>query len=312
MSSSRRISGRPSEIVLDLDATDDPIHGQQEGRFFHGYYDCYCYLPLYIFCGRHLLAAKLRRSNIDARGGRRARRSRASWRRSAAAGPRCGSCCAPTRALPRDLMAWCEAQRRRLRVRPGPQRRGWSAEIAAELAEAPPRATATGQPARRFKDFQWTTLDSWSCRAARGRQGRAHRRARPIRASSSPHSAGSAPTPAALYEDALLRARRDGEPHQGVPARPVRRPHLDGHHARQPAAPVVRLDGLCADRCACAASGSPAPSWPMRPAASIRLKLLKIGALVRISVRRVKIAMASSHPRQRDWAIAYAALDVAP
>src|SRR5205085_1382696 len=56
----------PKQIVLDLDATDDPVHGHQEGRFFHGYYDGYCYLPLYVFCGRHLLAAKLRRSNIDA------------------------------------------------------------------------------------------------------------------------------------------------------------------------------------------------------------------------------------------------------
>ena len=55
----------PRQIVLDLDATDDPLHGQQEGRFFHGYYDSYCYLPLYVTCGRHLLAAKLRRSNID-------------------------------------------------------------------------------------------------------------------------------------------------------------------------------------------------------------------------------------------------------
>ena len=59
----------PQEIILDLDATDDPLHGHQEGRFFHGYYDCYCYLPLYVFCGRHLLAAKLRRSNIDASAG---------------------------------------------------------------------------------------------------------------------------------------------------------------------------------------------------------------------------------------------------
>jgi len=59
----------PREIVLDLDATDDPLHGHQEGRFFHGYYDCYCYLPLYVFCGRHLLAARLRRSNIDASAG---------------------------------------------------------------------------------------------------------------------------------------------------------------------------------------------------------------------------------------------------
>ena len=48
----------PRQIILDLDATDDPLHGHQEGRFFHGYYDCYCYLPLYIFCDRHLLAAK--------------------------------------------------------------------------------------------------------------------------------------------------------------------------------------------------------------------------------------------------------------
>jgi hypothetical protein len=59
----------PKQIVLDLDATDDPLHGNQEGRFFHGYYDCCCYLPLYIFCGRHLLAAKLRRANIDAASG---------------------------------------------------------------------------------------------------------------------------------------------------------------------------------------------------------------------------------------------------
>src|SRR5512142_934245 len=55
----------PRQIILDLDATDDPLHGEQEGRFFHGYYDCYCYLPLYIFCGRHLLVAKLRPANID-------------------------------------------------------------------------------------------------------------------------------------------------------------------------------------------------------------------------------------------------------
>ncbi len=59
----------PKQIILDLDATDDPLHGHQEGRFFHGYYDCYCYLPLYVFCGRHLLAAKLRQSDIDGSAG---------------------------------------------------------------------------------------------------------------------------------------------------------------------------------------------------------------------------------------------------
>ena len=99
----------PRQIILDLDATDDPLHGEQEGRFFHGYYDCYCYLPLYVFCGRDLLVAKLRRADIDAAAGaveevaRVVARIRACWPR--------------TRILLRadsgfardDLMAWCEA-----------------------------------------------------------------------------------------------------------------------------------------------------------------------------------------------------------
>ena len=89
----------PKEIVLDLDATDDPLHGHQEGRFFHGYYDCYCYLPLYVFCGRHLLAAKLRRAEHRRLGRRASRRWRASSARSAPAGRGCGSCCAATAAL---------------------------------------------------------------------------------------------------------------------------------------------------------------------------------------------------------------------
>ena len=98
--SSTRMRRRPSEIILDLDATDDPLHGHQEGRFFHGYYDCYCYLPLYVFCGRHLLAAKLRRLE-HRRLGRRGRGGGADRRaRSAAAGRRCGSCCAPIPASP--------------------------------------------------------------------------------------------------------------------------------------------------------------------------------------------------------------------
>src|SRR5215213_11073840 len=77
----------PRQVILDLDATDVPLHGHQEGRFFHGYYDTYCYLPLYVFCGRHLLAAKLRRSNIDASAGaveeaeRIVRRIRTRWPR---------------------------------------------------------------------------------------------------------------------------------------------------------------------------------------------------------------------------------------
>src|SRR4051794_25777937 len=101
----------PAQITLDLDATDDPVHGRQEGRFFHGYYDCYCYLPLYIFCGRHLLAAKLRRSNIDASAGtveeliRLIGRIRARW-------PRVRILLRGDSGFCReDLMVWAEANR---------------------------------------------------------------------------------------------------------------------------------------------------------------------------------------------------------
>src|SRR5215472_484595 len=99
----------PNEIVLDLDATDDPVHGEQEGRFFHGYYDCYCYLPLYIFCGRHLLAAKLRRASVDAAAGsveevaRIVAHIRRKW-------PRVRVVLRADSGFARDeLMAWCEA-----------------------------------------------------------------------------------------------------------------------------------------------------------------------------------------------------------
>ena len=97
--------------MLDLDATDDPLHGHQEGRFFHGYYDCYCYLPLYVFCGRHLLAAKLRRSNIDASAGaveemaRIVAQIRRRW-------PRVRILLRADSGFAREaLMAWCEANR---------------------------------------------------------------------------------------------------------------------------------------------------------------------------------------------------------
>ena len=91
----KRTAKPPREIVLDLDATDTPLHGQQEGRFFHGYYDHYCYLPLYIFCGDHLLCARLRPSNQDASAGSLAEverivaQIRSAW-------PRRESSCAPT------------------------------------------------------------------------------------------------------------------------------------------------------------------------------------------------------------------------
>jgi len=153
----------PRQIILDLDATDDPLHGHQEGRFFHGYYDCYCYLPLYVFCGRHLLAAKLRRSNIDGAAGsveeleRIISQIRARW-------PKVRILLRADSGFARDaLMVWCEenhvdylfglAKNDRL-----------IAKIKPELAKAAHKSRRTRRPARYFKEFMWATLDSWSRR----------------------------------------------------------------------------------------------------------------------------------------------------
>jgi len=153
----------PKEIILDLDATDDPIHGDQEGRFFHGYYGNYCYLPLYIFCGRHLLAAKLRRSNIDAAAGaveeveRITAQIRARW-------PRTRILLRADSGFCREaLMAWCE-QNRVDYVFGLAKNDRLIAEIHNELAWAEEDANKSGKPARRFKDFRWSTLNSWSRR----------------------------------------------------------------------------------------------------------------------------------------------------
>ena len=151
----------PEQIILDLDATDDPLHGQQEGRFFHGYYDCYCYLPLYIFCGRHLLAAKLRRSNIDASAGameevaRIVAHIRGRW-------PRTRILLRGDSGFAREaLMAWCEANR--VDYLFGLARNARLEEmVKLELIAASLDAIRSGRPARRFKDFRYTTLDSWS------------------------------------------------------------------------------------------------------------------------------------------------------
>ena len=152
----------PEQITLDLDATDDPLHGHQEGRFFHGYYNCYCYLPLYVFCGRHLLAAKLRRSNIDASAGaveeiaRIVVQIRKRW-------PRVRILLRGDSGFAREaLMAWCEANRVDYLFGLARNERREEA-IKAELLIAAVESVRTGKSARCFKDFMWSTLDSWSC-----------------------------------------------------------------------------------------------------------------------------------------------------
>ena len=152
----------PRWIVLDLDATDDPIHGQQEAGYFHGYYDCHCYLPLYIFCDRFLLAAKLRPSNLggaDGAVGEVARvvgQIRARW-------PRVRIVLRGDGDFSTDeLMNWCEAE-------PGidivfglSRNQRLEAVLAPEMAEAKACCAATGEATRRFKDFAYQTERSWS------------------------------------------------------------------------------------------------------------------------------------------------------
>src|SRR5262245_19031755 len=148
-------------MIIDLDATDDPLHGHQEGRFFHRYYDCYCYLPLYVFCGRHLLAAKLRRSNIDASAGAREEiagvvsQIRSRW-------PKVEIWLRADSGFAREeLMAWCEENRVEYVFGLARNER-LVGRITRELEAAEREATQTGAPARRFADFMWRTLESWS------------------------------------------------------------------------------------------------------------------------------------------------------
>src|ERR1700734_3104572 len=148
----------PRQIILDLDATDDPLHGHQEGRFFHGYYDCYCYLPLYVFCGRHLLAAKLRRSNIDGSAGaveeiaRIVAQIRARW-----PGPRI-LFRADSGLPPEALLAGGENTGGGL-VFGGARKARLGEEPGVDLVGAEGGPPSPGTPARRYKDFRYATLD---------------------------------------------------------------------------------------------------------------------------------------------------------
>jgi Transposase DDE domain group 1 len=292
----------PREIILDLDATDDPLHGHQEGRFFHGYYDCYCYLPLYVFCGRHLLAAKLRRSNIDASAGateevaRIVGQIRARW-------PRVKILLRADSGFARDeLMTWCEtdgvdyvfglARNERL-----------VGAIADHLAAAELESLARGGPVRRFADFAWRTLDSWS-RARRVVAKAEHLPKGPNPRFIVTSLPTSADDPRTLYEDVYCA--------RGEVENRIKEQQLDLFADRTSAATMranqlrlwfasfayvlleaLRRIGLRHTQFATATCGT------------IRLRLLKIGAQVRKSVRRIKVAMASACPYQTEYHLAY-------
>jgi Transposase DDE domain group 1 len=295
----------PKEIILDLDATDDPLHGHQEGRFFHGYYDCYCYLPLYIFCGRHLLAAKLRPANIDASAGsvdeiaRIVAQIRARW-------PKVRIILRADSGFARDaLMAWCEDNgvdfifglARNVRL---------ARAIEAELVEACEESQTTGKPARRFKELIWSTRKSWS------RKRRVIAKAEWTKGEANPRFIVTSLTAAdgdgrRLYEEVYCARgemeNRIKECQMDLFADRTSTGTLKANQLRLWFASMayVLLEGL--RRIALQATDLADASC-----GTIRRKLLKIGALVTISVRRIKLAMASGCPYKAAFATAHRAL----
>jgi hypothetical protein len=292
----------PKRMVLDLDATDDPLHGHQEGRFFHGYYGCYCYLPLYVFCGRHLLAAKLRRSNIDASAGalteveRIIGQIRARW-------PRVRVLLRADSGFAREmLMAWCEQNRvdyvfglaRNARL---------ETTIAAELDQAEVTSRRTGAPARAFKELRWATLDSWS------------RKRRVIAKAEWTHGGPNPRFIVTSLKAGIVDGRRLYEQvycARGEMENRIKECQLDLFADRTSAA-TMRANQLrlwfaaiaYALLCALRRIGLAHTQFAQATCGTIRLRLLKIGALVRTSCRRVKIAMASAFPCQSEFALAH-------
>ena len=295
----------PREIILDLDATDDPLHGHQEGRFFHGYYDCYCYLPLYVFCGEQLLAAKLRRADIDGAAGaveevaRLVGQIRDCW-------PQVRIVLRADSGFAREaLMAWCEATGVDFLFGLAKNARLIRA-IGAELVAARQESQASGQPARRFQDITWSTRKSWSRRRrviakAEWTQGAANPR---FLVTSLPVAAGDGRH---LYEDVYCA--------RGEMENRIKECQLDPFADRTSTATMqanqlrlwfasmayVLVESL-------RRRALPATDLANATCGTIRRKLFKIGALVTVSVRRIRLAMASGCPYKAAFATAYRAL----
>ncbi len=298
----------PKEIILDLDATDDPVHGEQEGRFFRGFYDHYCYLPLYVFCGRHLLAAKLRPGNLDAAAG--------AVEEIARIVAQIRGCWPKVRILLRgdsgfareELMAWCEANEVHFLF--GLQQNvKLNRQITRELKRAKSKSRRTGKPARFFKSFMWMTGRSWS------RWRRVVGKAEFTNEGENPRFVVTSLTRAhcktrELYEK-LYCARGEMENR-------IKECQLDLYADRTSTAT------LCANQlrlwfastayvllCHLRRIALHHTRFANATCGTIRLQLLKIGALVRISVRRVKFAMASSCPTAAVWGRAARRLNAA-
>jgi hypothetical protein len=285
----------PERVVLDLDATDDPLHGHQEGRFFHGYYGGYCYLPLYIFCGEWLLAAKLRPSNVDASAGaveeleRIVAQIRERW-------PEVEIWIRGDSGFAREaIMAWCEANGVHYVLGLAKNRR-LIAAVGRELHEAKQQQEATGQAVRVFKELTYRTRKSWS------RERRVVAKAEQLPGKANPRFVVTS-LPAdrfprrELYE-AIYCARGDMENR-------IKEQQL-GLFADRTSAATMRANQLRLWFSAMAYTmlqairhyGLRGTELARAQAGTIRLRLLKIGALVRLSTRRVVVSFSSAYPLQ--------------
>lgn len=292
----------PERIVLDLDVTDLPLHGHQEGRFFHGYYDSYCYLPLYIFCGEHLLCARLRTADQDAAAGSRAeverivKQIRQAW-------PEVKIIVRADSGFCREeLMKWCEEQgiyyvlgfARKERLR---------RLIDLPMQQAEQQYQSGGKPARVFTEFLYeTTTGSWS------RTRRVIAKAEYLDKGENPRFVVtnlSAETWRAqpLYED-LYCARGEMEnrikEQFSLSAGRVSAETLRANQLRLyfSAMAYLLVEGF-------RRLGLKTTEMARAQAGTIRLKLLKISAQIRITTRKIWISMASSYPYQSLFQQAY-------
>ena len=283
----------PEEIILDVDATDDPLHGHQEGRFFHGYYRSYCYLPLYIFCGEQLLCARLRTADQDGAAGTAEELERIigcirrRW-------PQVRIVVRGDAGFCRDeLMVWCEehgvdyvlglAKNNRLR-----------AAIADEMIEAEALYEETEQAARVFKDFRYRTLDSWSCeRRVIGKAEHLAKGENPrfVVTSLSMETLDAR----ALYED-LYCARGDMENRVKEQQLALFADRTSTHEMRSNQLRLYFSSFAYVLIQTLRRLGLNGTSMAKAQCDTIRLKLFKIGAHIRISVRRVAIAFSESYP----------------
>lgn len=289
----------PKEIVLDLDATDDPVHGHQEGRFFHGYYREYCYLPLYVFCGEFLLAAKLRKADQDGAAGaveevaRIVGQIRARW-------PRVRIVVRADSGFARDeLMAWCEANEVEYVLGLARNER-LQAEIAAEMAAARELHERTEQPARVYKDFRYRTRTSWSReRRVIGKAEYLPGKANPrfVVTTLSSDEWAAAPLYEKLYCARGEMENRIKEQQLDLFADRTSTATMLGNQLRLWLASVayVLVNEL-------RRTGLANTDLERAQAGTIRTRLLKIAARVTLSVRRVVVSLSSVHPLQEVFA----------